>query len=62
MEPTEEGKRRYPPHGVFQAAPGADPAACTCELDCSENCIGDCGCLACALRFCAQSEAAAEKT
>lgn len=56
MEPTEEGKRRYPPHGVFQAAPDEDPAPCICNDHCEDRCIGLCGCLACAIRYCHETE------
>ncbi len=39
--PTEEGKKRWPPNGVYAGEP------CTCEEDCSEPCKGECGCQAC---------------
>lgn len=53
-EPTEEGKRRWPPDGYLQlsrAAPGMpDKLACNCTSACREpDCKGACGCEACAL-------------
>jgi hypothetical protein len=46
MEPTEEGKRRYPPDGYYtvNVTPGTP---CTCTLTCNEYCKGECGCAAC---------------
>ena len=46
VEPTEEGKRRYPPDGYYtvNVTPGTP---CTCTLTCNEYCTGECGCAAC---------------
>lgn len=41
-EPTEEGKRRYPPDGIYE-----DDYPCTCREDCPSACKGQCGCEAC---------------
>lgn len=52
-EPTEEGKRRWPPDGYLQlnrAGPGmSDELACRCTPASREpDCKGACGCEACA--------------
>jgi hypothetical protein len=52
-EPTEEGKRRWPPHGYLlldQRGNARDRLACTCTTACGQpDCKGGCGCEACAL-------------
>ena len=40
-QPTEEGKRRYPPDGKYEGNP------CTCVKTRPVPCIGECGCEAC---------------
>ena len=40
-EPTETGKRKYPPDGYRLGTP------CTCEQVCDYDCKGECGCEAC---------------
>lgn len=50
-EPTDEGKRLWPPDGYLRLKPGADTrarVACTCTDGCGD-CNGACGCEACAL-------------
>lgn len=50
-EPTEEGKRLWPPDGYLRLNPEADPRgqlACVCTEGC-HHCKGECGCEACAL-------------
>lgn len=53
--PTAEGKRRYPPDGIYHAPEGlfTEPASdvCTCTDDCSIPCMGEggCECMACSL-------------
>lgn len=53
--PTEEGKRRYPPDGVYRAPEGLFTApvsdVCTCTPECAQPCLGEggCECLACSL-------------
>jgi hypothetical protein len=44
-EPTEEGKKRYPPDGIYDD--GAGPFVCTCKPECPPACKGKCGCEAC---------------
>lgn len=51
-EPTEEGKRRWPPDGYLllnQRGDARDRLACRCTVACQPRCRGDCGCEACAL-------------
>lgn len=43
---TEEGKRRYPPDGVYRDC-GEPVAICTCGASCPDPCRGECGCEAC---------------
>ncbi len=43
--PTEEGKRRWPPDGLYENAP------CTCKPECHEPCKGRCGCQACHVSY-----------
>jgi hypothetical protein len=38
---TQEGKRKYPPDGLYGGIP------CTCEPNCLKDCQGQCGCRAC---------------
>ncbi|MBP1151383.1 MULTISPECIES: hypothetical protein [Methylocaldum] len=46
--PTDEGKKRYPPNGLYQAKYMTQPHACTCTAECTDPCDGeDCGCSAC---------------
>lgn len=49
IEPTDEGKHRYPPTGYMTEL--RDPIACTCVYTCKALCAGECGCLACGLLF-----------
>lgn len=42
MEPTEEGKKRHPPNGIYDSE-----YACTCIPTCANPCKGGCGCKAC---------------
>lgn len=44
--PTEEGKIRFPPDGIYDTAP------CTCSTAaCNRPCKGECGCEACHLSY-----------
>ena len=43
--PTEEGKRRYEPDGLYTVNGNATP--CTCVSACPTACKGGCGCDAC---------------
>lgn len=52
MKPTDEGLKRYPPDGVYREAKDVGPVNCKCGATCRTPCIGECGCLACALRYC----------
>lgn len=45
-QPTDEGKNRYPPDGMYQGEP------CTCKPECPYNCKGECGCDACCAAYC----------
>ena len=50
--PTEEGKKRYPPNGVYKGdffAAGESNfwEICTCKQKCPDPCKGLCGCKAC---------------
>jgi hypothetical protein len=49
--PSEQGKRRYPPDGVYTngMVRVAYWTVCTCAASCPTPCRGDCGCGACAL-------------
>lgn len=51
MQPSEQGRRRYPPDGIFREAPEVGPVACRCNDACRNPCQGECGCIACAVRF-----------
>lgn len=44
VEPTEEGKRRYP--NGYYSQDGID-VPCTCKPECVDPCKGKCGCEAC---------------
>lgn len=52
-EPTEEGRRRWPPDGYLRLDGRGnvrDRVACTCTAACRQpDCKGGCGCEACAL-------------
>ena len=53
-EPTEEGKRRWPPDGYLKlnsVAAEPDKLACSCAAACRPDCKGECGCEACALAW-----------
>lgn len=41
QQPTLEGLRRYCPTGEFDGSP------CVCTSLCTQDCEGECGCLAC---------------
>jgi hypothetical protein len=41
-EPTDEGRKRYPPDGIYDLA-----YPCTCQPSCPFDCKGQCGCKAC---------------
>jgi hypothetical protein len=43
--PTDEGKKRYPPDGIYKGRFQNEP--CTCTPDCEHPCTGVCGCRAC---------------
>ncbi len=43
-EPTAEGKRRWPPDGIYGMT---DPQPCTCKPECNDPRKGECGCQAC---------------
>ncbi len=45
--PTEEGRRRFPPNGIYAEA----REVCTCEPGCSVPCKGECGCKACTAAY-----------
>lgn len=50
-EPTDDGKRLWPPDGYLRLNRAADErskVACTCAKGC-RHCKGECGCEACAL-------------
>lgn len=44
--PSDEGMKRYPPNGRYEAnsTPGTP---CTCKETCPSDCKGGCGCEAC---------------
>jgi hypothetical protein len=44
--PTPEGRRRYPPNGLYRDATNFQ-WACSCSPNCPEVCKGECGCEAC---------------
>lgn len=51
-KPTEEGKIRYPPYGIykgdfFNEADNDFWEVCTCSQHCPNPCKGQCGCNAC---------------
>ena len=51
-KPTEEGKRRHPPDGIYKGDffDEADKdfwEVCTCSENCPDPCKGQCGCKAC---------------
>jgi len=51
-QPTEEGRRRWPPDGYLRLNQRSDARAslpCTCTAACRPDCQGSCGCEACAL-------------
>jgi hypothetical protein len=51
-QPTEEGRRRWPPDGYLLLNHGGgarDRLPCTCTAACEPDCKGSCGCEACAL-------------
>ena len=53
-EPTEQGKRRWPPDGYLRlnsVAGEPDRLACMCSATCQPDCKGECGCEACALAW-----------
>ncbi len=43
--PTETGKDRYDPDGLYNVNGNNTP--CTCDPDCPSACKGGCGCEAC---------------
>lgn len=43
--PTEEGKKRHPPDGLYE------DYACTCTESCRRPCNGQCGCKACGAAY-----------
>jgi hypothetical protein len=50
--PTEEGKKRYPPNGIYKGDFFDDSESsywevCTCKSECPDPCKGLCGCKAC---------------
>jgi len=50
MEPTDDGKRRYPPDGLYWIdRDWCEP--CTCTRHCAKVCRGECGCSACLASF-----------
>ena len=55
MTPTDEGKRRYPPTGIYTG--GFDETnrdmwrVCTCTVQCPDPCTGACGCAACTMAY-----------
>jgi hypothetical protein len=55
QNPTEEGRRRYPPHGYWDAddqETGEGGVPCTCVTGCPYGCAGGCGCSACGMAYC----------
>lgn len=53
-ESTEEGRRRWPPHGYLRLNPAGgkpDRLACVCTSTCQPDCKGECGCEACLLAW-----------
>lgn len=44
MEPSEEGKKRWPENDGYDE----DGNPCTCKPECPYNCKGECGCKFCA--------------
>lgn len=45
-QPSNEGLKRYPPNGRYDANDSPGPP-CTCTTDCPSDCKGQCGCVAC---------------
>ena len=49
--PTNEGKRRYPPDGIYKGGFSDKDKnfweVCTCTKGCPDPCKGQCGCKAC---------------
>jgi len=48
--PTQEGKKRYRPDGIYKGPFTGDQSfweACTCVPACPDPCLGQCGCQAC---------------
>lgn len=49
--PTKEGKKRYPPDGVYTGGFSEKDSEfweiCTCLPTCHNSCKGQCGCKAC---------------
>jgi hypothetical protein len=45
QQPTETGKTKYPPDGLYEDIP------CTCVPECADDCKGGCGCSACASAY-----------
>ncbi len=39
--PTEEGKRRYPPDGYYDAQLADEPQPCVCTPACPKACTGN---------------------
>lgn len=46
QKPTEEGRKRYPPDGKYDGE-----FVCTCNVNCPDNCKGQCGCQACHVSY-----------
>ncbi|CAL1238873.1 hypothetical protein [Candidatus Methylocalor cossyra] len=47
---TDEGKKRYPPFGIYKGPFWDEPhlwKVCTCKPECLDVCKGYCGCEAC---------------
>jgi hypothetical protein len=63
-EPTEEGRLRYPSTGgffdianFFVVRKGVSRLVpCRCKTSCLDNCVGACGCQACAWRSAAEGQ------
>lgn len=52
-EPSNEGKRRYPPDGVYTGGfvNVFYWTVCTCNASCPTKCNGGCDCKACRIRY-----------
>ena len=51
---TDEGKRRYPPNGIYTGGMNDDPEMwdiCTCQETCPPSCKGHCCCKACLMAY-----------